>query len=284
MYIKKFIKTIMHLGFRAYIIFLQKIKNKFGANVVYLYLKISTFGWIKYDHEQNVYHIYDKSSGRRHYFGDPVRGYDLYRKGLKLRLMNLFNQYMLEKIKFNDDDVIIDCGANYADIGVAGKILLPHVNINYVSFEPGPIEYRCVSLNMCGGAKNINAGLADKSGKMTFYLKSDTADSSLIEHTDYDEAIIVPVITLDEFIESNIYKKIKLLKLEAEGYEPEIIAGAMQSLPMIEYISLDGGNERGINKEETASAVTNVLLRSGFKIEAINFQSQKILYRRIDVN
>ena len=61
---------------------------------------------------------------------------------------------------------------------------------------------------------------------MSFYLSSATGDSSLIEPASFTEKIDVRVTTLDIFDQENNIKKCKLLKLEAEGSEPEILNGA----------------------------------------------------------
>ena len=42
------------------------------------------------------------------------------------------------------------------------------------------------------------------------------------------------------------FKKIKLLKVEAEGAEPEVLLGTAKILKRIEFISVDCGPERGL--------------------------------------
>ena len=58
---------------------------------------------------------------------------------------------------------------------------------------------------------------------------------------------------------------IKLLKLEAEGGEPEVLLGSSTILNHIEFISADLGFERGLNSESTLPAVSNFLLPMGFR-------------------
>ena len=66
--------------------------------------------------------------------------------------------------------------------------------------------------------------------------------------------------------------KIKLLKLEAEGAEPEIVQGIGEKLDLIEYISADLGFER--NRESTFAPVTNYLLERNF--EVINIYPSRV--------
>ena len=110
------------------------------------------------------------------------------------------------------------------------------------------------------GQKNFNIALADNSGFSDFYVKSNSTDSSLIEPAGgYTNKINVKTITLDQFCADNNVEKIKLFKLEAEGSEPEILNGSRKAIKKIEYVALDGGAERGKNKETTIEYCTNFL-------------------------
>ena len=62
-----------------------------------------------------------------------------------------------------------------------------------------------------------------------------------------------------------------MLKVEAEGYEPEILLGAGDKINNFEYIAIDGGYEKGINKEQTFAEQTNILLDNGFELIDIYF-------------
>ena len=72
----------------------------------------------------------------------------------------------------------------------------------------------------------------------------------------FDDKTKVPVDRLESYVSS----KIKLLKLEAEGAEPEILEGLGEKLNLVEYISADLGYERGVHCESTLVPVTNYLL------------------------
>lgn len=61
-------------------------------------------------------------------------------------------------------------------------------------------------------------------------------------------------------------RKIKLLKLEAEGGVLEVLHGARGILRNIAYIAADLGFERGPNEENTIPAVVNFLLASKFDL------------------
>ena len=77
-------------------------------------------------------------------------------------------------------------------------------------------------------------------------------------------------------------KKVKILKLEAEGFEPEILSGIGNRIEDIEYIAIDGGYERGKKEEQTFTTITNFLINNGFEISDIYFSWYRALFRNIN--
>ena len=221
---------------------------------------------ISYDKKKGLYSIEDKK--RIHYFGDFLRGLNIYYNGIDFRANELYKSYFLHKINFEKNDVVIDCGANYADLWLSlnGKIK----NSNYITFEPGILEYASIKENAPFG-KHQNIALSNKIGVFTLFVNEKDADSSLIENSSFTHKLNVKTTTLSQFIKKEKIEKIKLLKLEAEGFEPEILNGALDVLQKFEYIAIDGGCERGKNQEETFSILCNILLNKKFIIKNISF-------------
>ena len=71
------------------------------------------------------------------------------------------------------------------------------------------------------------------------FLNPEGADSSLV-YFGSDSSVEVNTKTLDSFK----YPQIKLLKIEAEGAELEVLQGSVDTLSNVEYISVDYGPER----------------------------------------
>ena len=213
------------------------------------------------------------------YFPDKLRGIQTYSYGIKHRAEQLINTYSIEKIKFSDKDIIIDFGANYGDLYAWTK--LNNLNINYISFEPSPSEFKCIELN-CINQNNNNFALSDTEGYFDFFLKSDSGDSSIIEpSTGFTKKIKVKTTTLSNYISQNKIEKVKLFKVEGEGFEPEILRGANNVLQKIEYIGVDGSPERGKNNETTIEYATEFLISKDFEIvfSNINQKYAKVLFR-----
>lgn len=219
-----------------------------------------------YDHRTCLYSLHDQ--GLVHFFGEKMRGFELYSSGLQQRAERLAASYLIDQIQLSKDDVIIDCGANYADLFIYFKSRISAHN--YHSFEPSPTEFQCIELN-APGARNNKTGLYKTTGKISFYVSSEGGDSSMMMPQEgYSEKVEVETLTLEDYFSNNGLQEVKLLKLEAEGLEPEILEGAVNVLKNIEYISVDGGEERGANSEETLSTLANFLIQRGFVIVAID--------------
>ena len=162
-------------------------------------------------------------------------GLSCYKKGLISRAETLNQLYLINNISFNDGDIIIDCGANNGDFYLIFK------KIHYIGIEPSPIEFS----NLQNNIKNqtlINKALWKyKKEKMDFYIKSYTGksggDSSLIEVNNYEQKIKIDTTTLDEIIEP-LNKNVKLIKVEGEGAEPEILEGLNKHLKKLSTLQL----------------------------------------------
>lgn len=198
----------------------------------------------------------------------------LYSDGLFERTTRLANSYCLSQINFRKNDLVIDCGANYGDLFSWFK--LQEIQIKYVGIEPSNMEYKCLEFNTkqynCNSSDKyqlMNCALGDQNTNSIFYEDTSSASSSTLPVPNFKTKYIVKVKTLDSILDEYKFDAVKLLKLEAEGTEPEVCIGMHKSLPKIHYIAADLGWERGINQEVTAPYVINFLLKNGFVIENI---------------
>ena len=119
-----------------------------------------------------------------------------------------------------------------------------------------------MNLKNIGFGKAYNFGLWNENGTIPFFISSDNADNSFIEPAKYTTEVQIPTIRLDTFLD----RPIKLLKIEAEGGEPEVIYGCDKLLHQIKFITVDVGRERGIEEKHTLVEVSNYLLKRNFVI------------------
>ena len=215
------------------------------------------------------------------------RGSKCYRKGLKERGLELAKSYKIDCLKFEEEDIVLDCGANYGDLMLYLEFL--NIKINYYAFEPGFEEYKALEANM----KNKNSkiknhtyqlGLGNSNSIKDFYYSPVDGDSSIIEIDSFVKKVQIEVIKLEDFVKQKLHnKKIKLLKLEAEGAEPEVLEGSKEILKQVEYIAADLGPERGLNKNCTLTEVTNFLQEQNFVIQEFGYPRITALFRNVDL-
>jgi len=183
-------------------------------------------------------------------------------------LDNLLYSYGLENFKISKNDLIIDCGANVGSLYYAIKRFTD--TFNYIAFEPDPKVFKCLELNLnkFNNVELFCVGLSSENKSKEFYINNETGDSSL-EEFNTETSIDIIVKKLDSFK----YEKIKLLKIDAEGHELEVLLGAKSTLPNIEFIAVDMGPEKGKVNENTVSSVINFLISQGFNL--VNFKETR---------
>jgi FkbM family methyltransferase len=164
-----------------------------------------------------------------------------YAKGIEHAGRRLQKQYMLTWQKVSPQ-VFIDVGANVGELSV----LFCSENSLVYSFEPDPLNFIALQKNVSkfDNIKTFNHALSDSESIKEFYLKPESADSSL--HF-VNGASIIPVITkkLDDVIEPKVTLGREVwLKMDAEGHEPEVIRGAIRVMRQITRLSIDAGAER----------------------------------------
>jgi FkbM family methyltransferase len=206
-------------------------------------------------------------------FFHEAQAYYACKRGFVRRAELLGDAYLLPRVSFAPGDVVVDCGANVGEL----KLYFTHrgIPVEYIGIEPSPLEYECLKENVAPSA-TFNVGLWNTEGTLDFFVSSQMADSSLIEPRHYDEVVKVATRRLDRLLPD---KRIKLLKVEAEGAEPEVVEGCLEILPNIEYVSADVGFERGVAQANTLAPVTNFLLAHGFELVDVGFKRLVALYR-----
>lgn len=221
-------------------------------------------------------------TGGSFYFGDLIRGRSLF-KGVLSLANNLANGYGLKEIKFQDGDLAIDVGANFGLMKLYLDYCLPDVEIDYLGIEPGPDEFFFLEKNISGvKAKCLNIAISDSVGPQAFYYSPAGADSSLHQPPNVIAVLETQCATLDLILNTEPYgnRRVKILKIDAEGSEFEVLKGSSNSLSRIDYIAVDLGFEKGIKQESPAPECIEFLLSNGFCIQAVTLpHSIRILFR-----
>lgn len=162
-----------------------------------------------------------------------------YKKGVYAE--DHITSFLLETIGIKDDDLIIDIGGN---IGWYSLVLSYKNQPLVLAFEPDNFNFSLLKNNVALNRKDnihiFNVALSDTPGKMTLYLykKHNLGRHSFIRQRNSIGTAEVETIQLDSFLKDQglADKKIKLIKIDIEGYEFAAMSGAKQSLDRTDYL------------------------------------------------
>ena len=201
------------------------------------------------------------------------RGQRLYFGGIDRRARSLAESYFIDRVQLSNESVVIECGANNGDLLYYYSNISSVDPINIYAFEPSPREFG--SLVKTYRCNLFQKGLGDRIGRYTLYLDEDNADSSFICNGRHVSTSESEVITLLSFFEDRDIKYVDLLKIEAEGFEPEILRAALSEKTRIEYIAVDGGPERGIHNTSTIEEIINFLIAKNYELLHLNLSNSR---------
>lgn len=224
---------------------------------------------VTYDRQKQVFHV--KAFQDERFFRTKFQNYNSYKDGLKQRNLKLISEYHLNNLHINAEDLIVDCGANIGDFWFALRQISDE--FQYLAFEPSPQEFQLLEQNIGQRGKCFNIGLWNREDKLVFYISNANADSSFIKPGKYTEYIEIDAKRMDQVFD----KRIKLLKLEAEGAELQVLMGMGRLLERCEYITADVGFEN--KNKSTLPEVTNYLLERDFEIISFGFPRIVVLFR-----
>tara|TARA_B100000767_G_scaffold264167_1_gene278737 strand:- start:202 stop:1020 length:819 start_codon:yes stop_codon:yes gene_type:complete len=272
MFLKKFINLSIIIFDKLYFYKENKLTRYlfvFFFNLISIFFRSKNKIFIKNDYYYNT--------EKEWRFFHKKQGLYSYGRGFKKRKDMLLSSYLIKDLEFKDDDIVIDIGANNGDF-----YLCFDKKIKYYAYEPSPIVFSNLEYNIKN--QNLyNLGVSNSEGhKIDFYLNDEFGDSSIIPMNGYTKKISIETTTLDNEIEK-IQKKIKLIKVEGEGFEPEILQGLKKYLNYVEYITIDCGYERGVNQESTLSECSNYLMKNNFKMIDSGLPRIVILFKNLEI-
>tara|TARA_B100000989_G_scaffold39741_1_gene25202 strand:- start:13809 stop:14699 length:891 start_codon:yes stop_codon:yes gene_type:complete len=247
------------------------------------------------DISSNVYQVTetsDFSSGQEewHHFFHMSERLHNYAIGVQKKGQRLAESYGIEGLEFKPDDIILDVGANSGDSLIYFRNL--GIPLSIYCFEPDPRALESLKANAASWPECVEVvphPLGETEGPITLYVSSLGGDTSLSRPPNYEDKMVVESFTLDgwferERLKDKIGKPIKLMKLEAEGFEPEILQSGLSTIHQVEYIAADLGWERGLDQECTIPQVVNLLLANQFRLKSVSPDGVHFLFENITLS
>lgn len=187
-----------------------------------------------------------------------------YRRGWTARMDRLSQEFGLAgPFALQAGDQVIDIGANVGDFA----LLAQSHGARVLSIDGDPAVIACLRRNIADRTKITDecAILWKEATGLTFYSAPGRADSSIfVPPGNGVAAFTTQADTLDAVVARHGLGDIALLKMDAEGAEPEVLQGATATLARTRQVAIDTGPER--NGAETGAACAEILRDAGFTL------------------
>ena len=178
----------------------------------------------------------------------------------------------------HEGDIFIDIGAN---IGLFSLMASKAVGIKglVISFEPTPNTFSRLSENVkLNDFKNINVrniGLSNVKDELTFYISKNGYDAwnsfAPSQDNKLEIAIKVPVSTLDIELINVEKSKIKLVKIDVEGWEKFVLNGGRDFLLNFNpIVMIEFTEENTFNAGYPVHDIYRIMQDFGFKWYRLN--------------
>lgn len=217
---------------------------------------------LRYDAERALFSVVE--GGRQLWVARRSRLH-FHLRGLEARREALMREYLIQPGLLRKGDLVVDCGANIGEFALACAAN----GATVLAFEPDPREFAALAANSepLPNVRPFHCALWNKPGTLPFFDKNDTGDSSLIDPGGSASVTSVATKRLDSLDAiPGPPERIRLLKVEAEGGEPEVLEGCGDLLGRSDYIAADLGPERGSDQHNTVSTVVELLHQRGFRM------------------
>ena len=192
-------------------------------------------------------------------------------------------------------DTIFDVGATTGEYTIPASRLVGENGAVY-AFEPEPACYACLVSNMVlHEARNViaaNAALSHKGGTLTLCSEPETVSGDTIvkRRARWKERreTQVEATTLDTFVaERGNIPKIDILKVTVNGYDPNVLRGAKETLPNVRLVVVQSFPEEGAKSfryllkqgfglREGTTHRTECTKREGTRLRAISYVMENL--------
>ena len=216
---------------------------------------------------------------------------------------NSIHKFLISKILKCEEPIIFDVGANDGESIERFKKIFSKFKI--YSFEPDENAYQRLKKKY-HSKQNIEIydfGISNKNGVQKFYSYAHDKISSLMQldansklyksrkiakksGDDFEKLKNIKLVKLDSFVKDKSISRINILKIDVQGYEPEVIEGAKDLIEnnKIDIIEMEIILGFGYSKSISFYDIEKNLHKQEYKLAAINYDSNIISYSNYQVD
>jgi len=148
------------------------------------------------------------------------------------------DQYSSKEL-LRPDSIVIDGGANVGLFSLQASQLTPKGKV--YAFEPAQLTFNALKQNTkaCRNLEVMNLGLGDKKRKAEMMVhrgcpSGSTLSDSGMAMIGVEKGDLVPeevsITTIDDFAKERSLERVDFIKVDAEGYEKQILRGAKETI------------------------------------------------------
>ena len=158
-------------------------------------------------------------------------------KMMFLRVIGRYEPHKHRALDFflQEGDSCIDIGANKGDIGIHAALTVGEQG-RVLMFEPEPENCKWVKKSIeASNVKNIElvkAAAGAKDGFLELHIGKRSGGHTLMKrnYRENRESVMVKVLQLSKYLERNPLPNLKVIKIDVEGFEKEVLNGARELL------------------------------------------------------
>jgi FkbM family methyltransferase len=173
--------------------------------------------------------------------------------------------YEFDSIPFEEGDSVIDVGAH---VGFVSIYLAKKYGVRVYAYEPVPANFTSLAMNVGANQAEViphNLAVSSDGRDMTIYMGNHSGEGgAFVDLTAQQHlnrgSVEVKSTTLEQIFEVNNIETCRLLKLDCEGAEHEIVAGLDGLVEKIEHVRGEIHlnqplRDMGFTTEETRDAI-----------------------------
>lgn len=213
------------------------------------------------------------------------------------------HKFLVSKILKCEKPIIFDVGANDGQSIERFKKIFSKFEI--YSFEPDDNAFKRLKKNYHNkqNIKIYDFGISNNDGVQKFYSYTHDKVSSLMQldansklyksrkiakksGDDFEKLRNIKLVKLDSFAKDKNISRINILKIDVQGYEPEVIEGARYLIEnnKIDIIEMEIILGFGYSKSISFYDIEKNLNKQEYKLAAINYDSNIISYSNYQVD